>query len=334
MHLPAGFLIARYGLRKTLPLAILISALGFIPINYSDNWVVLILGRVLMGASSSFGIAAAFYMLSGVSLEKFGARLAMTFCSGLSAAILGGSPLAHCLQTFGFTCTVNALSVIGIALAVIALALPKIIISNTKKVTLKDVKAALTNHSLLWLSFTGALISSAAVFSDTWGARFLSMKYNISPIESAQLTTCIFMGRIVGYPLCTILLKHINATKLALCFGSAMSCLFFFLIISPPLPYYLCCGLFLLMGFFYCYIMPSLYTASQQVDPKIVVLALSLWNLSAMVVFYITDLIVGLSIDTFGNINNLQTFQNALLIIPIICGAGVINFYFIRKKII
>lgn len=332
MHLPAGLLIARYGLRKVLPFAIFISALGFLPIIYSDNWCILILGRFIMGAGSSFGIAAAFYMLSGASPKKFGNMIAITFSSGLSAAIIGGAPLAKCLDVFGFTATIQGLTLIGFFVAALACAI-KPIRKNNKKITWQDVKSSIKNRHLLLISIAGGLVASAAVFSDTWGARFLGMKYGVDPVDAAQLTAYVFVGRVIGYPLCAYLLSLTHYMRLAFALSICMVCVFLFLLLGPILPYIVCSALFILMGIFYCCVLPTLYAASRQVTPKLAVLALSLSNLSTMAVIYCVDMIVGIAIDSFGGLGDIKAFQNSLLFIPALCILGILTFFYVNRSI-
>jgi len=56
MHLPIGILLDRFGPKKIMPLFILMTVLGSMPIIFSDFWVYPISGRALIGMGSSAAI--------------------------------------------------------------------------------------------------------------------------------------------------------------------------------------------------------------------------------------------------------------------------------------
>ena len=335
-HIPAGFLVARYGLKLMLPAAVLLTALGAIPITYTNSWTSMIIGRICTGVGSSFAPIAAFYLLSeAFPSKKFGRLLGTMVSIGLAAAIYAGAPLAHFVENVGAKHAIDIITGLGIVMALLSFCILKSS-KGENHVKVRDIWTVLSNYKITLTALAaGLMVGTLEGFPDAWGARFLSMKYNLSMAQAAPLTSCIFLGMLVGCPLCSWLASYKDRyMQTIIGLGVVMSGVFLFILLGPPLPYKTLSVLFTLMGVCCGYQIPALFVASKQVPHDISVLSTTIFNMVVMVFGHIIHTIVGLSVEAYGGINDLNALEQSLTIIPVICIIGTSIFFKLKRKVL
>lgn len=335
-HIPAGFLVARYGLKLMLPVAVLLTALGAIPITYTNNWTFMIVGRIFTGIGSSFAPITAFYLLSQAFPSKhFGKLLGAMVSIGLAAAIYAGAPLACFVENVGAKHAIDIIAMVGIITALISF----FILTSTKgenHVSMKHLWQVLSNYRITLTALAaGLMVGTLEGFPDAWGARLLSLKYSIPMTQAAQFTSCIFLGMMVGCPLCSWLSSYKERyLQTIIGLGLCMAGIFFVILLGPLLPHNVLIVLFTLMGVCCGYQIPALFVASKQVPQDISVLATTIFNMVVMVFGHIIHTVVGMSVDVYGGIHNLHALELSLTIIPVICLIGTSILYKLKSKIL
>jgi len=335
-HLPAGFLVSRYGLKKVLPWAIFLSCAGALPIIYSNHWISAIIGRTITGVGSSFAPIAAFHLLSTAFPSKsFSKQLSMMVSIGLVAAIYAGAPLAYLVERFGCVNVINSIVIIGAALSTLAY-----LTLNSEKdsssICLSDVLIILKNKYILLAALSsGLMVGFLEGFPDAWGASFLSLQHNLPLPKAAQLTSYIFFGMLVGCPICSYLssLRH-KYFQTSIAAGVAMSTLFFVLITGHHLHQGIIGLLCFIIGIGCGYQIPLLYVGSVLVPPKLSSLSTTTFNMIVMIFGHIIHSIVGILVEKNGGLNNLNALQSALSMIPVLCIAGLIMLIYVSRNVI
>src|SRR5581483_9528944 len=114
-HLPLGILLDRYGPKKVMPICIILAVIGTLPIIFSSNWVIALIGRLIVGIGSSGAILSAFKVIySSFGSERFTRILSFTITIGLLGAIYGGAPLNYLCTIFDYKSIAIILALIGI----------------------------------------------------------------------------------------------------------------------------------------------------------------------------------------------------------------------------
>lgn len=333
-HLPLGFLVSRYGLKKILPWCVALSALGLWPVIYADTWTARLAGRVITGVGSSFSPIAAFYLLSNFyPKEKFTKFFSILLSIGLLAAIYGGAPLAHLINVFGCKTVINILMIVGVTFAGVTL----LILPHEEKnleVGKSVVGKIVTNPKILLIGLaSGLMIGTLEGFPDAWGVTFLNSKYGLNTVDAAKLTSLIFVGMFVGCPLCSWLAsrKHQYFQTIS-AVGAIMVFCFSMLLLAKDLPYPLLSTLFIITGVCCGFQVPALYTGSIFVKQRRASsMGSTVVNMIMMSFGHIIHTIVGFSINCLGGLESLSALNKGLWIIPLAGTFGFLIFYYLYK---
>src|SRR5262245_35811352 len=63
MHIPVGIMLDRYGPKRILPLCMLLTVVGLLPLLYAEHWIYPSLGRLMIGMGSSAAILGVFKII-------------------------------------------------------------------------------------------------------------------------------------------------------------------------------------------------------------------------------------------------------------------------------
>ena len=120
MHLPIGIMLDRFGPKKVMPISILMTAIGLLPIIFSEYWVYSIIGRFLIGMGSSAAILGLFKIIRLTFNEKkFTRMLSFSVTIGLMGAIYGGGPVNYMCTTLGYKAVTSIFACIGMGLSIV-----------------------------------------------------------------------------------------------------------------------------------------------------------------------------------------------------------------------
>lgn len=345
MHIPVGILLDRVGPKIILPLSILLSVLGLLPLIYSNDWAYPTLGRLLMGMGSSGAILGVFKIIRlGFGDAKFNRMLGISVTIGLLGAIWGGMPLQNLLDTLGFEQLVWFVSAIGILLAVsIYIAMPKqkphSMVGNPS--ILIDIKNVLTNKKVLLVCLLGGMmVGPLEGFADVWGKEFLKSTMGFDNHLASGLPSYIFFGMCFGAPIITYFadkFRSYYAFIIASAIIMASSFIWIFSTTFTPLELKI---LFSVIGIMCVYQMLVIYLASTFVDETVVGLTTACANMIIMLFGYLFHRIIGKVMDMNWDgsliegvrVYSPETFVQGLSIIPIGLIIGAIGFMIMKLK--
>jgi MFS family permease len=219
MQIPFGILLSRFGAKAVMPISIVITALGSLPIAAGAHWHLAILGRFMIGIGSSAAIVGAFQIFRNIFPEHFTRVLGALVCVGLLTAVYISQPLSIMIHSVGIEKTVHLLVVGGMILAVVTyFVLPKMPLSKTENIWI-DIKQIFSNKKVLLISFlAGLMVAPLEGFADAWGTAFIRVVYDIERSSANAIVSAILTGMCIG----SILLPYI-AEKVKSYYGTTMT---------------------------------------------------------------------------------------------------------------
>lgn len=229
VHMPIGLLLDRFGPKKILPICMLMTSFGLLPIIFAENWIYPLLGRLIIGIGSSAAILGTFKIIRiGFKEEHFTRMLSLSVTIGLIGAIYGGGPVAYINEAIGHKSVAELFALIGAILAAISyIFVPNIPQAPSESVA-KDLSTVFTNKKVIMLCFfSGLMVGPLEGFADVWGAEFLKQIYGYESTKASYLTSLIFVGMCFGAPILSFIAEKTNA-YLGSIIGAALIMCFIF----------------------------------------------------------------------------------------------------------
>ncbi|NQY42190.1 MAG: MFS transporter [Legionellales bacterium] len=348
MHIPIGMSLDRIGPKKVIPICVLLTISGLIPLIYSDIWIYPILGRVLMGIGSSGAILGVFKIIRiCFSEDKFTRMLGLSVTIGLLGAIYGGQPVNYMMSILGWEYVLKLLLLIGV---ILALALFIFLPTNDqpeKKLqesVLSDVKKVLTNRKVLLICLlAGCMVGPLEGFADVWGTEFLKIVYNMEDNTASTLPSMIFLGMCFGAPVLSYIADKTKAYYQLLFISAFLMGAGFILLIYTRLPTSILTILFIFIGVLCAYQILSIYKATTCIEQQLFGVTTACANMIIMFFGYVFHSVIGLIIQKNwdGLVNNgIPIYSpNAFItgLIPIILGlfiafAGYLFIFISERK--
>ena len=258
MHLPIGAMLDRQGVRRVLPNAILLTAVGTLTLVYSQSWILAILGRFLVGVGSSAAILGVFKVVqTSFPTSKFSRMLSFSVTIGLMGAIYGGGPVHLARMNMGYESVVGVLASIGVVLAILTFFLvperKAAVSSFSLKAFVKDVRSILTTRMVVILCIaSGMMVGPLEGFADVWGAQFLKVVYHLDDRMAASLPSLIFLGMCFGSPILSLIAETSKRYLEVILVSGIIMAAGFFLLISGSLSVSAISVLFVVIGVCCC----------------------------------------------------------------------------------
>jgi MFS family permease len=242
----AGAALDRWGAKFTIPIGVLLLAIGMMMFGLGITWAAGI-GRLLQGAGSALGFIGAVYLAGhGFPSRHLATAVGITQCFGM----LGGSagqfvvaPLVHNLISWQQFWLYGGAATLAIAVALV-LVTPRQNPSEQSKLTLWQMfapyKTVLRNpQSYLCGLCSGLLFLPTTVGDMIWGVSFLHEGWQLNYSEAVDRAAIIPLGWVFGAPVLGFLADHMGRRKPALLGGIALTLVSMAAIVSPnALPRY------------------------------------------------------------------------------------------------
>jgi MFS family permease len=228
MQLPAGLLFDRFGPRKLLTLATLVCAAGALLFGMANEWIVLSLGRLLMGAGSAFAFTGALVVVANWFPPRYFSILAgIVQLASSIGAIAGQVTLVPLLKKWGWRSAINYLGYTGIGLALLIWLIVRDtpdpntrMTSHTKyswKQEIKKLLLVLNNPQTWWIGlYSLAVWAPIASFTGLWGIPFLRSAYGLSAQAASNAFSITWLAVGIGSILLGWWSDHIKQRRLPL----------------------------------------------------------------------------------------------------------------------
>lgn len=199
-HLPFGLALGRLNSKLVLLCAILLTAVGLIPINYGTSWWLVLAGRLLTGAGSSAASVGAIQIFSLLFRKHFTLALGIcVFCGLLTVSGLNG-PMSNILILHGMEIGLNLLILVGLLLAGLTLLFfPRLPVAGRTLGIWGDIKVVFGNKKLLFTGvIAGLMIAPVEGFADAWGSAIMQVLHKLDRTSANSLISAIFSGTCIG----------------------------------------------------------------------------------------------------------------------------------------
>ena len=347
MHIPLGILLDKYGPRKIMPICILLTVVGLMPLLYTSQWIYPCAGRFLMGLGSSAAILGIFKIIRmGYDEAKFTRMLGLSVTIGLLGAIYGGRPVSYLLTTYGPEIVINSLVVLGGLLAMgLYWIVPEQPETEHNQTCMKEgLRVVLCHPKVMAICLlAGLMVGPLEGFADVWGTEFLKVMYQFSSETAAGLPSMIFLGMCFGSPLLTFVADKTKAYYELIIIGAILMGGVFFGMLTGLLQGALISPSLVIVGVFCAYQILAIYKASTYVPEHLVGLTTACANMIIMIFGYFFHSAIGKLVAVYWDgtlenqvpIYNSQAYSQGLMIIPVGLSLAAIGFaviYLSEKK--
>lgn len=358
MQIPIAILLERYGTRHILFICAGLCGVATIAFCYTNNWHIAIISRFMIGAGSAVGFLGTSKVISEwFSKKQYAKMVGLSFSFGLLGAIYGGLPISILVQKFSWQQVLITLGIISICLGILSLLLLKTplkiksnSLSNDENLKISDFKKILRMPLLWFLAISNLLmVGSLEGFADVWGVNYLMEAFQYNKGNAAGLISMIFVGMLFGGPILAYCAKYMgNYTVITLAGFGMASLLIFLLSTNGNLSWYLVAILLFITGILCCYQVIVFDVGNNLVNKNMLGVTVAFLNCINMIGGSFFHSIIGTFMDFFwiGDISDngsrlytVETYNNALLIIPFCAIAGSIIVYLLgimekKKKIV
>lgn len=345
MHIPLGLMLDKFGPKKVLPVCMILTVLGIIPLLLSESWVFPILGRFLIGIGSSAAILGVFKVVRMTFTEqRFTRMLGFSVTIGLLGAIYGGQPVNFMLKTFGYESVLKMIALLGVCLAFITYWIVPAIEKPSENTSVwQDIKAVFQNKQVLTICLlAGLMVGPLEGFADVWGKQYLITSYGLSDSLASTMPSLIFLGMCVGSTLMSLLAEKTKAYfEIIILSALGMGGMFALLLLGLFSVSYMSIA-FIFVGILCAYQILAIYKASTYVPDHLVSLTTAVANMIIMTFGYFFHSVIGKMMSLFWDgavynntpLYNAESFTYGLSVIPIaliIAAFGFMVFY-VRDK--
>lgn len=221
-QLPAGYLIDRWGLGKSLSGASVVLSLGLLLMSVPSLWA-LFFGRVLIAAGSAFAFvgglkAASVYLPASFFAVSVGILQALGVLGGLTGQVV----LNALITSVGWRQSIFLIAIFGFIWALVMLCLltstshiqpkPKLEKSAIKAFG-QSILAVVSDLNLWLLALFAALMVGAVMstFAESYGVTLLEKIKLVSAQHAAWLSSLIFIGVALGGPTHGFIAMHFKS---------------------------------------------------------------------------------------------------------------------------
>ncbi len=216
MQIPTGILADRWGPRRLLSVASLVTSVGALLFALAPGIIFAGAGRLLVGAS----VAVAFVGVLKIAANWFAPRYyallsGMALFFGILGAVSAGPPLRLAVDLWGWRSVMSVSALVTLAIALLTWLLVRDYPSDRgyndygggRPVKGKTGSAAAgigqvfghRNTALLCIIPAG-VVGSVLSFAGLWGVPYLTTHYGLATAEAASLTSALLVAWAVGGP--------------------------------------------------------------------------------------------------------------------------------------
>lgn len=230
LQIPVGVLIDRFGPRRLMSGALLVCACASLAMANSETLLAASISRVLIGGSVAFAFVGTLTLLTfWFDSHRFATYVGILQSAGMIGAMLGQAPLRIMVETVSWRGAVLMLAVFGFVLAALAYAvIPRRTIKNRNATVTEKSNtsvAAILRKRRNWLCALAGFGMAAPMlgFAALWAVPWLTTVRGFSQTQSAGMASMVFMGWLLGAPVCGWISDRIGRRLPVMLVGSLIS---------------------------------------------------------------------------------------------------------------
>lgn len=326
MQIPVGILFDKKNPRFLLAANALVCSFGCLFFAHSHNLAHLIIGRLIIGAGSSFAFVGLSHLLrQHFPLKQFGFLIGLSETLGFIVTVFGIVSMGTLINQVGWRAFINASALIGIAISYFCWRyIPDDRASASIVTKHSQQLVKILKNSKAWINgiFVGLSFTVITVFAAMWAVPFIQIKLDCNLQQASWIDAMIFLGAALSCPLfgqLANLFKRRRPLLLSSCLSTTSLVLaVLFLPIKSPVflalmmfGIGLCCGAYML----------AYSIANELSPPDSLSTCTGFTNTLAMLTAPIIQPLIGFALDLIskspGQNYSLSDYQYALLILPI-----------------
>lgn len=335
VHLPIGIMLDHYGPKKVMPVCILLTVVGLLPILWAEHWAYPLIGRALIGIGSSAAILGTFKIIRmGFEERYFSRMLSFSVMIGLIGAVYGGGPVSYLCATLGYQKVVSLFVVLGLVLAVCTyFIVPNLKEKHVSQGVLTEVKAIFTHRSIVLLCcFAGLMLGPLEGFSDVWGSGFFKQVYGLDASLANSLPSLIFIGMCFGSPILSLIAEKSGQYMATVIIAGSVMFLFFAALLVNGLNLSAINIGLILVGICCAYQILVIYKVSTYVPEHLAGLATAVANMIIMIFGYAFHSTIGFVINAYGGTEVSRAYLYGISVIPAGLLIGIVGFLFVAYQ--
>lgn len=338
-QIPVGILFDTKSTRFLLAANALLCSLGCLFFAQGTSLVQLFIGRLIIGAGSSFAFVGLSHLLrQHFPLKQFGFLIGLSETLAFLVTMFGIISLGSLLNQFSWRSFIYGAAVVGLFISYVCWRyLPENTINRQNAVrSNKELLNILTNRKA-WINgiFVGLSFTVITVFGSMWAVPFTQIKLNCSLQEASLVDAMIFLGAALSCPLFGFLASIFKRRRPLLLVSTLSTSLLLLALLYLPMRSLvimqlmmfaigLCCGAYML----------AYSIANELSPPNSLSTSTGFTNTLAMLTAPLIQPLIGYLLDLFskGQQYSLSDYQNALLLIPIILFIASGLVFFLPEK--
>lgn len=205
MQIPAGLLIDKFGLRRTLPIGTLLICLAVVILPLTSSYAIALVMRFVMGMGSAFAFIGCMQVIYRFfALHKRPMMVGLTVMVGAFAGVFCNTALLWIAQ-HSWHAMLTVLSISAGVLTIILWQLLKHVPEDPQKnqhpSVLHSLKAVGRNLQTWEIALLcGLVYLPYAMFNDMWGIPFLQVFDHLSKVHASWIISSVWIGWMVGGP--------------------------------------------------------------------------------------------------------------------------------------
>lgn len=347
MQLVVGLLLDRYGTKRLLAFAAMISAIGCYLFANGYSVVLADFGRCLIGAGAAFALIGVLKLITvWLKPRYFAMASGLVIVVGMLGGMAGDLTLSILMRFEGWRLTCYFIAVVG---AVIALLLALSLrehpqsMDNFEDVSIERFTVEcmrLLRNRQIWLNGAiGCLLYLPILgFAETWQIPYLKYVMDYQHLDAAFAAATVFCGCALAAPIVGWLSDHIKQRRMPLTVGAVMATIFMACVLylpelSKPAMYTL----------LFCYGMASsvyvlTFAVSRDLSPPAV--SATAFAVTNMLIAFsgISVIVIGLIIESAWHSHQVGlhaygvgAFQIAFMIFPVALFIAVLLTFFLDE---
>lgn len=248
MQIPAGLLLDRFGARKLLSFAILISGIGVALFGATTDFATAGLARFMIGFGSAFAFISTLFLASHWFAHRYFTLIAgLVQFAGCLGSIMGEAPLAHIMNNYGWRPTMQITGAITVILAILywlivrdyrpGTRIPAVSVGGISQ-EFKRLKRVLSIPQVWWIAMCGFFCwVPVATLGALWGVPYLMKSYQWTNTQAAGFCSLFWLALGITSPLLGWWSDKIKSRKIP-CYLAFVAGLFgsFLILLAPHVP--------------------------------------------------------------------------------------------------
>lgn len=322
-QIPVGILFDKRNTRTLMTINALITSIGCFVFASSHSLLGLFIGRLLIGAGSSFSFVGYSHVLrEQFSLKHFALLMGISETLAFTVTMLGMISMGKLLTLLGWRIFIVITGFIGFIITFLCWHyIPNRKKNSESRMNYRQQFLIILKSSQAWINGISVGLSFAVVtvFGALWAVPFIQVKLNSTLGIASILGSFFFLGAAISCPLFGHLSNLLSRRTLIMVSCATTSFLIFVFIFFPTTSHWLigilmftiglCCGAYMLA-----------FSIANELAPKgCLSLCTGFTNTLATLTAPLLQLLIGVFLDLSSHDKNysLYDYQLALLVIPI-----------------